>query len=73
MGPEMNLERRKVLPNTVLSDMDKAYMVIHYWRPVPHNAALGWSLENALKVAKVDDETSKRILGLKSAAEIRDA
>ncbi|KAJ7493835.1 hypothetical protein FB451DRAFT_1122358 [Mycena latifolia] len=65
MPAAMNLERIDVPPNEVLSDMDKAYMVINYPRPTPHASAPMWTLEYALKVSGVDDATTQNILSAK--------
>lgn len=64
MPAEMNLERQEVPPNTTLSDMDKAYMVINYPRATPHADAPEWTVAHALKVLGVDEPTSQKILGL---------
>ncbi|KAJ7487013.1 hypothetical protein FB451DRAFT_1554137 [Mycena latifolia] len=65
MPAAMNLERIDVPPNDILSDMDKAYMVINYPRPTPHASAPKWTLEYALKVSGVDDATTQNILNAK--------
>ncbi|KAJ7452613.1 hypothetical protein FB451DRAFT_1050784, partial [Mycena latifolia] len=62
MPAEMNDEGIAVPPNKKLSDIDKAYMVINYPRPKPHDGARQWTLEYALKVAGVDAVTTQKIL-----------
>jgi len=41
--------------NQVLSDLDKAYVVITYPRATPHPEAPEWTFDHALDIAKVDD------------------
>ncbi|KAK0549220.1 hypothetical protein OC846_004174 [Tilletia horrida] len=50
--------------NTKLSNLDKAYMVINYPRPKPHDEAPEWSLEHALTVAGVPTEVKQKMLEL---------
>ena len=45
-----------------LSDLDKAYMIVNYPRPNPSPESPQWTVEHALKVAKVDAKTSETIL-----------
>ncbi|KAJ7114588.1 hypothetical protein C8R43DRAFT_1113155 [Mycena crocata] len=65
MPAAMNLEHQDVPPNDALSDMDKAYMVINYGRPVPHASAPTWTLDYALKVSGVDAATIQDIKNAK--------
>ncbi|KAJ7092313.1 hypothetical protein B0H15DRAFT_905677 [Mycena belliarum] len=61
MPAAMNLEGIDIPPNELLSDMDKAYMVINYPRPTPHGSAPQWTLDYALKVSGVDAATTQDI------------
>jgi hypothetical protein len=61
MPGNLDLEHVHVLPNTRLSDMDKAYMVINYPRTTPHPDASTWTLEYALTVSGVDAQTIEDI------------
>jgi hypothetical protein len=65
MPAAMNLEHIDVPPNDVLSDMDKAYMVVNYPRPTPHASAPNWTLDYALKVSGVDPATIQDIKNAK--------
>ncbi|KAF7344143.1 ZnMc domain-containing protein [Mycena venus] len=65
MPSAMNLQHVDVPPNHILSDMDKAYMVINYPRPKPHALAPTWTLDYALKVSGVDNATTQDIKNAK--------
>ncbi|KAF7299403.1 ZnMc domain-containing protein [Mycena indigotica] len=56
--------------NYELSLQDKAFMIINYPRPKPHESALEWTLEYALKVSSVDQETTQSILDAHKTGEI---
>ncbi|KAH8832750.1 hypothetical protein DL96DRAFT_1551871 [Flagelloscypha sp. PMI_526] len=63
--PQLTKEHIGVSPNLALSDMDKAFLCINYPRSIakPADPALGqWTLEQALEVAKVDEDTKNSIL-----------
>jgi len=58
MPPELNLERRGSVPDTELSDFDKAYMIIRYPVYVPDTALVKdtprWSLGRVLEIVGAD-------------------
>ena len=63
MPAAMNEEGIEVKPNNVLSDIDKAYIIINYPHPVdtpPLDPV--WTFEFALGVAGVDGSARDRIL-----------
>ncbi|THH32074.1 hypothetical protein EUX98_g2088 [Antrodiella citrinella] len=62
MPAEMNNEHIEIPPNTALTELDKAYMVIHYPRSSAPNAITRWSLSYALDVAAVDVAVKHEIL-----------
>ncbi|KAK6980756.1 hypothetical protein R3P38DRAFT_3466091 [Favolaschia claudopus] len=68
MPADMDKERIEIKPNYVLSDLDKAYMVINYPRAKPHPSAPEWTLAYALKVAGVSAAAAKDMLALGSDA-----
>ncbi|KAH8077868.1 hypothetical protein BXZ70DRAFT_690995 [Cristinia sonorae] len=62
MPRDMNEQDIEVKPNYVLSDTDRAFMVIHYPRPSPSSEAPTWTLAKALKHLGVDSTTAKKIV-----------
>ncbi|KAK6966593.1 hypothetical protein R3P38DRAFT_3515439 [Favolaschia claudopus] len=68
MPAAMDKERIEIKPNNVLSELDKAYMVINYPRAKPHPSAPEWTLAYALKVAGVSGAAAKDMLALGSDA-----
>ena len=57
--------------NLVLSDLDKAALVIMYPRTTPHDGAPEWSVEYALSVVGVPTELQGTIIGDRSPDGIR--
>ena len=57
---------------TQLSDVDKAYAVVHYHRAIPHRSAPDWTLEHALDVLQITGQLKDQRLESKEPGEIRD-
>lgn len=71
MPAEMNLQRKEIPPNNILSDLDRAYTVLNYPLPTPDPNAPHWSVEYALQIAGVTGSPRDKILGAESPSEIR--
>lgn len=73
MPKELNMQRMEVKPNSVLSELDKAYIAIHYPRDAPAPEAPEWTLEYALNAAGVPADSVKSIMLHKGNADkVRD-
>ncbi len=71
MPAELNLQNVDIPPNTVLSDLDKAYAVLNYARSKPNPKAAQWTIPYALDVAGVTGTSRDNILKSKDPLEIR--
>lgn len=72
MPAELNLQHVDVPPNTVLSDLDKAYAILNYpgLKASPAQPS-GWTISHALDVAGVTGSSRDKILQSTDPLEIR--
>ncbi|KAK7696473.1 hypothetical protein QCA50_001130 [Cerrena zonata] len=68
---ETNVQGIYIPENDVLSDMDKAYMFLHYPRARPHPEAAEWSISHALNIANVIGPKREEILRTTSPDRVR--
>ena len=71
MPAELNLQHIDIPPNTVLSDLDKAYAVLNYPRLKVNPKASEWTISHALDIAGVSATYRDQILKSKDPLEIR--
>ena len=71
MPSDMNEQHKEVPPNSMLSDMDKAFMLINYPRASPHPNSPDWTLTRALDVAGVTGSARDAIIDATSADLVR--
>ncbi len=71
MPSDMNTQRKEIPPNDILSDSDKAYMLINYPRANAAKETPDWTFEHALDVAGVNVQAKQSILDSPSVDLIR--
>lgn len=62
MPAAMNKQRIEIKPNTQLTDTDKAFIMLNYFRKDPPADEPSWSLAKALTVAGVSQDEQKIFL-----------
>ncbi|KAK7685784.1 hypothetical protein QCA50_011130 [Cerrena zonata] len=69
MPAAMNKQHKEIKPNTKLTDTDKAFMLLNYFRQKPHAEDSQWTLSHALTIAGVSEDEQQVFLDSQDSPE----